>query len=86
MELTKNGAILTKTLNSGVKNLHKCPVCGEQIKLSVKNETLDSFKLNDRDLFPHINIHGNPQHAILCYIDKDRRVRSLTSVQSVEII
>ena len=68
-----------------VSLLHRCPFCGEQVKIGLELGTLEKLK-NDRRLpYPHLNIHGDPLHAMLCYIDKDLNVRNVGSIESIEI-
>ena len=72
-------------IKQNAKNIHLCPQCGDKIEIGVEFETLK--ELNDISQFPypHIHLHGEPLHAMLCYIDKHMTIRSITVIKSVEI-
>ncbi|MFX1236960.1 MAG: hypothetical protein ACFFAS_20090 [Promethearchaeota archaeon] len=67
------------------KNAHKCPFCKEKIEIGVEYETFNKLKIENRFPYPHIVLHGNPLHALICYIDSHLTVRSITVIKSVEI-
>ena len=73
------------TIKRNVKNIHKCPLCNEKIEVGIEIDTL--INLNEKNSFPypHIHIHGNPLHAMLCYIDKNLTIRSKGVIKSIEI-
>ena len=74
-----------REVKKDVSVLHKCPFCGEQVKIGIELGTLERLK-NDRRLpYPHLNIHGKPLHAMLCYIDTNLQVRNVGSIESIEI-
>ena len=35
--------------------------------------------------YPHIYLHGNPLHAIICYIDSELNIRNKGVIKSIEI-
>jgi hypothetical protein len=35
--------------------------------------------------YAHIHLHGVPLHGMLCYIDKEHKIRGCGGVKSVEI-
>ena len=72
-------------IKQNVKNIHNCPFCNENIEIGVEIDTLK--KINEAQYFPypHIHLHGNPLHAMLCYIDKDLKIRSVGVIKSIEI-
>ncbi len=66
-------------------NLYECPLCKEKIKIGIEFGT--KKKLHDKKEFPypHIHLHGDPIHGMLCYIDSDLKVRSIGIIESIEI-
>ncbi|TXT57107.1 MAG: hypothetical protein BAJALOKI2v1_540009 [Promethearchaeota archaeon] len=68
-----------------VKNSHICPECHQKIDLGIEREILNLLNNDKKYPYPHIHIHGDPLHAMLCYIDKDLRVRGMSVVKSIEI-
>lgn len=60
-----------------------CPLCNEKIIIGVENFILES---KNRDInFPHIHLHGNPIHAIICYLNSDLEIRNIGIIKSIEI-
>ncbi|MFX0069631.1 MAG: hypothetical protein ACFFAO_00860 [Candidatus Hermodarchaeota archaeon] len=85
---TKNSII--PSIKRGVRGFVTCPICNQKFKIQIDDDKLDNF-LNKNDesnlsLFSHIHLHGNPIHAIICYIDKDLRVRNVYSIKSIELL
>ncbi|MFW9971414.1 MAG: hypothetical protein ACFFDF_14565 [Candidatus Odinarchaeota archaeon] len=35
--------------------------------------------------FPHIHLHGEPLHAIICYINSELKMRNMGVIKSIEI-
>lgn len=70
------------TINTvSVSRLHRCPHCGELISINIKPSTyLESIRFP----FPHVHIHGEPQHAVIVYIDMHFSVRGIEAVSSLE--
>jgi hypothetical protein len=68
-----------------VKNSHKCPACNETINISVNSKLLSKIEKENKFPYTHLHIHGEPLHAMLCYIDSDLRVRSIKIIESLEI-
>ncbi|MFX0072025.1 MAG: hypothetical protein ACFFAO_13125 [Candidatus Hermodarchaeota archaeon] len=68
-----------------VKNIHTCPYCHQKFDIGIETSTLK--KISEANDFPyaHIHLHGNPLHAMLCYIDKDLIIRSIGVVKSIEV-
>jgi hypothetical protein len=77
--------ITVGTIKERIRNTHICPECHQKINLGIERETLKELNEQERFPYPHIHIHGNPLHAMLCYIDKDLRVRSTSVIKSIEI-
>ncbi len=77
----KNIGYIKQTLNIA----HECPLCKEKILLGVELDTLQQLNQAQYFPYPHIHLHGNPLHAMLCYIDKDLKVRNTGVIKSIEI-
>ncbi len=67
------------------KNAHKCPFCKKKIEIGIEYEMLSKLKEEKRFPYPHVVLHGNPLHAMVCYIDSHLAVRNVTVIKSVEI-
>ncbi|MBA7476720.1 hypothetical protein ES707_12114 [subsurface metagenome] len=72
-------------IKQNAKNLHNCPLCGERIEIGIEKGVLSKVSEDGNYLFPHIHLHGNPLHAILCYVDRHSVVRGVGYVRSIEI-
>ncbi len=72
-------------LKQNVKNIQVCPLCKEKIEIGIEMDTLKELSEYERFPYPHIHLHGNPLHAMLCYIDKNLKVRSVGVIKSIEI-
>jgi len=72
-------------IKKNVKNIHKCPFCEEKIEVGVEIDTLNKIHEGDHFPYAHIHLHGNPLHAMLCYIDKNLTIRSTGVIKSIEI-
>ncbi|MFX1500796.1 MAG: hypothetical protein ACFFDH_07515 [Promethearchaeota archaeon] len=49
------------------------------IELDIKDTSKDSI------YFPHIHLHGNPLHALICYFNSKLRLRNVGVIKSIEI-
>ncbi len=58
-------------------------MCNEKIAIGV--ELNISRKSNSDIYFPHIHLHGDPLHAIICYINSELKVRNIGVIKSIEI-
>ena len=85
MTLIRSSVKHAGEIKQNVSNYHKCPVCGESFEIGIESDVLQ--KLNEDQYFPypHLHLHGNPLHAMLCYIDKDLKVRTVGKIKSIEI-
>ena len=68
-----------------IKRTLTCPGCNETIELDFGEETIQKFNGVQKDIIPYVCVHGNPQHAMLVYIDNNFNVRSKSLIESVEI-
>jgi len=55
-----------------------CPLCNEKISIGVEDLILKSKNI-------HIHLHGNPLHALLCYINSELEIRNVGVIRSIEI-
>jgi len=60
-----------------------CPLCNEKISIGVEDLILKSKNINIH--LPHIHLHGNPLHALLCYINSELEIRNVGVIRSIEI-
>ncbi|MFX1377901.1 MAG: hypothetical protein ACFFA4_02310 [Promethearchaeota archaeon] len=60
-----------------------CPLCNDKIIIGV--ETQFTNRINTDIYFPHIHLHGDPLHALICYINSELKIRNLGVVKSIEI-
>ena len=72
-------------IKQAVKNFHRCPECGESIEIGVELDTLKQLEERSYYPYPHIHLHGNPIHAMLCYIDAQKCVRNVSVIKSIEL-
>ncbi|UCC19891.1 MAG: hypothetical protein JSV62_01030 [Promethearchaeota archaeon] len=42
-------------------------------------------KGNNEIYFPHIHLHGNPLHALICYMNSELKIRNMGVIKSIEI-
>ncbi|MFX0039580.1 MAG: hypothetical protein ACFFCY_04970 [Promethearchaeota archaeon] len=58
-------------------------MCNEKISIGVE---INITKESHPDLyFPHIHIHGDPLHALICYINSELKMRNMGLIKSIEI-
>ena len=60
-----------------------CPHCKEEVIIGIEISELKN--LNKNCYSPHIHLHGNPIHALLCYVNKEVEVRNIGIIKSIEI-
>jgi hypothetical protein len=72
------------TVRKELRNLHRCPICNEKVRIGIEKSTLESLLQEEVFPYPHLHIHGNPLHGVLFYVDKDLRVRSCSAIKSLE--
>lgn len=76
---------IREELKQPAKDYQICPYCKKKVMIGIEFITLQ--ELTDNNAFPyaHIYLHGNPLHALLCYIDAHGSVRSMAVIKSIEI-
>lgn len=58
-------------------------MCQQSIELGVE---LNIIRKEDSPIyFPHIHLHGDPLHALICYINSELKVRNVGVIKSIEI-
>ncbi|MFX1572788.1 MAG: hypothetical protein ACFFB0_08565 [Promethearchaeota archaeon] len=62
-----------------------CPLCQEKIEIGVENSVVKDISLSNLVYFPHIHIHGNPLHALICYLNSKLETRNIGIIKSIEI-
>ena len=72
-------------IKQNVKNIQVCPLCKEKFEIGIESNILKELSEYGKFPYPHIHLHGNPLHAMLSYIDKDLKVRSVGVIKSIEI-
>lgn len=72
-------------LKQNLENFYVCPFCKEKFEIGIEYKTLKELCESDKFPYGHIHLHGNPLHAMLCYIDKNLNVRGIGVVKSIEI-
>jgi hypothetical protein len=60
-----------------------CPLCNEKITIGVENFIMESR--NNSIHLPHIHLHGDPLHAIICYLSSRLEIRNIGVIKSIEI-
>ncbi len=68
-----------------VKQLHTCSLCNQKFEIGIELEVFNQLNGGEYFPYPHIHLHGNPLHAMLCYLDKENNIRSCTIIKSIEI-
>lgn len=58
-------------------------MCRQVISLGVELNILD--QPNSNIYFPHIHLHGDPLHALICYINSGLKLRNIGVIKSIEI-
>ncbi|MFX0001303.1 MAG: hypothetical protein ACFE9Q_11335 [Candidatus Hodarchaeota archaeon] len=60
-----------------------CPLCNKKITIGVED-----FILKNRNRyvhFPHIHLHGDPLHALICYVNSNLDIHNIGIIKSIEI-
>jgi hypothetical protein len=65
--------------------VHECPLCKKKIQIQVDFNNLEQSYGKVEGVLPHIVLHGNPLHAMLCYVDTHLAVRGKGYVASIGI-
>ena len=60
-----------------------CPFCNQEITIGIELHVFKNIHSNIN--IPHIYLHGNPLHALICYINKKLVIRNIGIIKSIEI-
>ena len=60
-----------------------CPMCQQVIYLGVEVNILSQVSASI--YFPHIHLHGDPLHALICYINSELKLRNIGVIKNIEI-
>jgi hypothetical protein len=63
----------------------ECPLCKKKIQINVQFDLLEQQYGASGGILPHIILHGNPLHAMLCYVDRHMAVRGKGYIVSIGI-
>ena len=85
MLITPEEIKIIKEMKENSNNYHECPYCKEKIKIGVEFDTKKKIHNKEKFPYPHLHLHGNPIHGMLCYIDSSLQVRSIGVIESIEI-
>ncbi|MBD3196031.1 MAG: hypothetical protein GF317_13315 [Candidatus Lokiarchaeota archaeon] len=85
MVLTKEYSKL-KGFRKEVRNTHTCPICQKRINIGIEEKLLQQLEKAQNYPYPHLHLHGEPLHAMLCYIDGDMRIRGISGIKSLEFL
>ncbi|MFX1375170.1 MAG: hypothetical protein ACFFA0_05105 [Promethearchaeota archaeon] len=65
--------------------LIRCPKCNKEVKIGIELEVIKKLKFLKNVNFPHIYLHGEPIHALLCYLNSELKIRNIGIIESIEI-
>jgi len=72
-----------KEVKRKVRRTIICPECKKEVNLGI--EEIELSKINKFLNFPHLYLHGDPLHAIICYINSELAIRNIGVIKSIEI-
>ena len=79
-----NKDINNHPIRKEISSLHRCPICKKRVEIGVEKSVLKQLEEEEVFPYPHLHIHGDPLHAALFYIDRDLKVRSCSTIKSIE--
>ncbi len=63
----------------------QCPLCQKEFEIGVELSIIRNMASTHLIYFPHIHIHGNPLHALICYLNSKLEIRNIGVIKSIEI-
>ena len=75
-----------KEIKQNPNNFHECPFCKEKIRIGIEHAIKRQLHDKSKFPYPHLHLHGNPIHGMLCYIDSNLKVRSIGIIESIELM
>ena len=70
---------------TNVLYFQECPLCKKKIQIKIQFDQLEQQYGASGGVIPHIILHGNPLHAMLCYVDRHMAVRGKGYIVSIVI-
>ena len=74
-----------KIFKQNPNNAHLCPICNKKFIVGIEYDVKNKLQHEGKFPYPHIHLHGNPLHAMLCYVDSELKIRGITGIESIEI-
>ena len=72
-----------QTLKKTTRLSVACPICKQKIRIGVELGNLQSV---DHYPISHINLHGDPIHAMIVYLDYHFAIRGIEGCGSIEVL
>lgn len=72
-------------VKKNVDRVVRCPKCNKEVKIGVELKVFKNLNSLNNVYFPHIHLHGNPLHALLCYVNSEIKLRNIGIIESIEI-
>ncbi len=60
-----------------------CPECKREVEIGIEKKMLSKIKVGVN--LPHLFLHGDPLHALICYINSELTIRNIGVIKSIEI-
>ncbi|MFX0009769.1 MAG: hypothetical protein ACFE9R_05595 [Candidatus Hermodarchaeota archaeon] len=83
--MTEESIDLESNEVSNVIYFQECPLCNKKIQINVQFELLEEDYDVNGGVIPHIVLHGEPLHALLCYVDRHMTVRGKGYIMSIGV-
>lgn len=64
---------------------YTCPFCQKEIRLNGNRNRNGNQNKNGNGLMAILNIHGEPIHALILYVDSHMNVRSHSIIKNIEV-
>ena len=71
-----------KNIKKKLDRVVRCPKCDKEIRIGIELEVVN--KLNSLKNI-YIHLHGEPLHALICYLNSELKVRNIGVIESIEI-
>ena len=72
-----------KEVKRKIKRRVICPECKKEVKLGIEEKELS--EINKFVSLPHLFLHGDPLHAIICYVNSELKTKNIGVIKSIEI-
>lgn len=74
-----------KNIKKKLDRVVRCPKCDKEIRIGIELEVVNKLNSLKNIYFPHIHLHGEPLHALICYLNSELKVRNIGVIESIEI-